>query len=50
MVVVCDWKNSIITGNTTVHFINNTAEGVGGAIYDNSQPNNNKKNFYLFLI
>ena len=33
-------QNSFITSNTTVYFINNTAKGVGGAIYDSySQPN-----------
>ena len=40
-------QGSFITGNTTVHFINNTAKGVGGAIYDSySQPNNN--NYVIF--
>ena len=34
MVVVCGLDRTVyINGNTTVHFINNTAKGVGGAIY-----------------
>ena len=35
-------QKSYIASNTTVHFINNTAKGLGGAIFDSySHPNNN---------